>query len=56
MIEPLAELDARLKSLVCRVMIEGDPIKYDNLCAEIWRVLAERDALKRQSESSDTAA
>lgn len=37
-------------------MAETDPAKYDELCAEIWRVLAEREQLKTSSGSTDTAA
>ena len=41
-----AESTARLESLLRQVMTETDPAKCDELAAEIWRVLEERDRLK----------
>jgi hypothetical protein len=41
----LAELDAILERLVRDAVQERNEAKYDELCSEIWRVLAERDAL-----------
>jgi hypothetical protein len=41
-----ADSTARLERLLEQIMRETDPIKYDELGAEIWRVLHERDRLK----------
>lgn len=43
MSEPLADSSARLELLLEQIMKETDPVKYDQLGAEIWRVLRERD-------------
>jgi hypothetical protein len=43
MSEHLANFNARLQALVRQIMKEGDPLKYDELCAELWRVLDERE-------------
>ena len=48
MSDPLADLNARLKRLLEQTMKETDPAKYDDLGAEIWRVLSERELLKSQ--------
>jgi hypothetical protein len=39
------ESTARLQRLVRQVMKESDPLVYDLLAEEIWRVLAERESL-----------
>jgi hypothetical protein len=41
----LAELNMRLGQLLRQIMKESDPAKYDELGAEIWRVLSERERL-----------
>jgi hypothetical protein len=41
----LAELNMRLGQLLRQIMKETDPAKYDELGAEIWRVLSERERL-----------
>jgi hypothetical protein len=41
----LAELNMRLGQLIRDIMTETDPVKYDELGAEIWRVLSERERL-----------
>lgn len=41
----LAELNLRLSQLLRQIMKETDPAKYDELGAEIWRVLSERERL-----------
>ena len=46
MLNPLADTTARLKRLVEQAMKETDPDKSDELCAEIWRVLGERDEVR----------
>jgi hypothetical protein len=46
MLDPLADTTARLERLVQQAMQETDPDKTDELCAEIWRVLRERDEVR----------
>jgi len=46
MLDPLADTTARLKRLVELAMKETDPDRTDELCAEIWRVLGERDEVR----------
>ena len=45
--DAFAESTARLESLLRQAMKETDPSKSNDLAAEIWRVLEERDRLKR---------
>lgn len=45
--DPLADTTARLKRLVELAMKETDPDKSDELCAEIWRILHEREEVKK---------
>ena len=47
--DAFAESTARLESLLRQAMKETDPVKCDELAAEIWRVLEERDHLKSVS-------
>jgi hypothetical protein len=47
MLDPLADTTARLERLVERAMKETDPDKSDELCSEIWRVLRERDDVRK---------
>jgi len=47
MLDPLADTTARLERLVEQAMKETDPDKSDELCAEIWRVLREREEVKK---------
>ena len=44
----LADLNTRLEQLLQKVMKETDPVKCDELGAEIWRVLSERERLEGQ--------
>ncbi len=44
----LAHLRTRLGQLLQHVMKETDPVKYDELGAEIWRVLREQERLTDQ--------
>jgi hypothetical protein len=44
--DAFAESTARLESLLRQAMKETDPSKCNDLAAEIWRVLEERDRLK----------
>ncbi|HLZ42666.1 MAG TPA: hypothetical protein VKQ11_16985 [Candidatus Sulfotelmatobacter sp.] len=43
--DPLEDLNIRLAQLLAEIMKETDPAKYDQLGAEIWRVLGERELL-----------
>ena len=43
MSDPLGDTTARLERLLKQAMKETDPDKIDELCAEIWQVLDERD-------------
>jgi hypothetical protein len=47
----LAESTAQLEKLLAEIMKEKDPDKCDQLAAEIWRVLNERDRIKFALES-----
>ncbi len=47
MLDPLADTTARLERLVEQAMKETDPDKNAELCAEIWRVLSERDEVRK---------
>jgi hypothetical protein len=47
MSDPLAHTTARLERLLEQAMKETDPDKSDELCAEIWRVLLERDEIRK---------
>lgn len=44
---PLADTAARLERLVEQAMKETDPRKCDELGAEIWRVLSERNEVRK---------
>jgi hypothetical protein len=44
--DAFADSTARLEALLARIMKEKDPEKCDELAAEIWRVLEERERLK----------
>ena len=52
MSDPLADLNARLKQLLDQPLKETDPVRYDDLGAEIWRVLSEREHLTIQPPSA----
>ena len=47
----LAELNTRLAKLLDQATKETDPAKYDELCAEIWRVLEEKDRILGEPSS-----
>lgn len=44
--DPLADSTALLERLIHQIAKETDPEKYDDLAAEIWRVLEERERLR----------
>ncbi|HET6177003.1 MAG TPA: hypothetical protein VFE61_08735 [Candidatus Sulfotelmatobacter sp.] len=43
MSDPFEDSTARLEVLLKQAMNEDDPDRNDELCAEIWQVLLERD-------------
>lgn len=43
--ENLADSTAKLRQLVGQIMREADPVRFDELGSEIWRVLHERERL-----------
>jgi hypothetical protein len=47
----LADLTSRLQKLLDQARKETDPVKYDELCAEIWRVLEEKDRILGETSS-----
>ena len=55
MADSLADLSTRLGQLVQQIMKETDPAKYDDLGAEIWRVLSERERLVGHPSSATEA-
>ena len=52
--DPLADLNTRLGELLRQIMKETDPEKYDELGAEIWRILSERERLAAPPSLPDT--
>ena len=46
MLDPLADTTTRLKQLVEQAIKETDPDKSDERCADIWRVVCERDEVR----------
>ena len=48
MSDPIENSNTRLEQLVEQIMKEKDPAKYDELGAEIWRVLKERERIADQ--------
>lgn len=50
----LTQLTAKLGKLVSEIMKETDPVRYDELGNEIWRVLAERERLLKQNPQTVT--
>ncbi len=59
MSDNLGNSNARLETLVRQIMKERDPLKYDELCLELWLVLDERESLtsieSRVGRASKTA-
>ena len=45
MMDHLADLNKHLARLLQQTMKETDPVEYDKLGAEIWRVLREQERL-----------
>ncbi|MGA8858786.1 MAG: hypothetical protein WB506_02155, partial [Candidatus Sulfotelmatobacter sp.] len=48
MADPLTDSNARLKRLLEQTLTETDPVKYNDLGAEISRELSERERLTSQ--------
>ena len=48
--DAFAQSTARLKQLVREIIKETEPVRYDTLAEEIWRVLAERERLAQHGE------
>jgi hypothetical protein len=53
MSDRLADLSAHLEQLLDQIMKETDPAKHDELGAEIWRVLHERERIAGQPSPPD---
>jgi len=60
MSDNIGNFDARLEKLLKQIMKEEDPVKYDELCSELWLVLDERESFtgveNRIGRVSKTAA
>lgn len=54
MADPLAETTRRLEQLLEQILRENDPAKRDVLNADIWRILEEREQLRKPPSSSST--
>jgi len=50
MLDAFADSTARLERLIEQIMKEKDPDKCDELAAEIWSILLERDHLRSALE------
>ncbi len=51
--DAFADSTARLEQLLQQVKTETDPVKVDEIGAEIWSVLRERDRLRGLQKASD---
>jgi hypothetical protein len=60
MTDNIENSNARLEKLLKQIMKEKDPVKYDELCSELWLVLDERESFtaveNRIDRASKTAA
>jgi len=54
MFDDVANSTAQLERLVKLIMSESDPVKFDELGAEIWRVLDERAKLLSDDNRNQT--
>jgi predicted MarR family transcription regulator len=52
MADSLAQTTHRLEQLLEQILRENDRAKRDALAAEIWRILEEREQLRKQSSTS----
>jgi|ERR1044071_4309854 hypothetical protein len=55
MSDPFADSTERLRQLLAEIMKQKCPEKCDELAAEIWRVLVERDSLENRLNDSEIA-
>ena len=54
MFDDVANSTAQLERLVKLILSESDPVKFDELGAEIWRVLDERAKLLSDDNRNQT--
>lgn len=54
MSDSLSKSNSLLEQLVAQIMKEKDPAKYDELAAQIWRVLSERECGAERPSSDET--
>jgi hypothetical protein len=50
--DAFAQSTARLEQLVREIIKETEPVRYDSLAEEIWRVLAERERLAQHGDAA----
>ncbi len=50
--DAFADFTARLEHLLQQVKTERDPVKVDEIGAEIWSILRERDRLRGRQKAS----
>ncbi len=51
-----AKSDALLAQLVEQALAETNPVDYDEICAEIWRILGGRERLRTDPDTNRRAA
>lgn len=56
MLAPPDDLARKLKQLLKQIMRETNPLKYDQLGSEIWRVLDEIEVERIQTLTDESAA
>jgi uncharacterized protein (DUF2249 family) len=56
MADDLADLNKHLARLLQQAMKETDPVEYDKLGAEIWRVLREQERLSDSLKQTVSSA
>ena len=54
--DPFVNFKARLETLLHQIMRETDAAKFDELGAEIWRVLEELDRARKDLRDRDRPA
>lgn len=55
MFDNVANSNAQLERLLGQIMKEKDPVRYDELCSELWQVLDERERLTGTEASTGGA-
>ena len=53
---PPDDLARKLKQLLGQITREIDPLKYDQLCSELWRVLDKIELQRTQTSAYDESA